>query len=182
MTARFPSGYGPATPPASVAISVRRAGAGREYIEIPGCRADGTEVPLGVSFSEYEFQGEQCFAGIGDISEREESERELESFQRAIEQAADGVAILADGEYEYVDQTHVDMYGFDEETSCSASRGGHCTTTRRRPASKRCPPRSKPTASGKASGDSPARRRRSRFGLSLTIIDDGRLVCTVRRD
>ncbi len=25
------------------------------------------------------------------------------------------MAILADGEYEYVDQTHVDMYGFDEK-------------------------------------------------------------------
>ena len=39
----------------------------------------------------------------------------LGAFQRAIEDAADGVAVLDDETYVYIDQTHVDMYGFDSK-------------------------------------------------------------------
>ena len=37
----------------------------------------------------------------------------LGAFRQAIEDAADGVAVLDDEAYVYVDQTHVEMYGFD---------------------------------------------------------------------
>ncbi|AAV48366.1 putative 22-domain light- and oxygen-sensing histidine kinase [Haloarcula marismortui ATCC 43049] len=154
-----------------------------EYIEIPGCRADGTEVPLGVSFSEYEFQGEQYFTGIiRDISERKESERELESFQRAIEEAADGVAILADGEYEYVDQTHVDMYGFDEKDQLLGESWRKLyddEETARLEAEAFPALEADGHWQGMVTGTRPDE---STFPaeLSLTIIDDGRLVCTVR--
>ncbi len=50
-----------------------------------------------------------------DVTAREDQRRELEILREAIEDAADGVAIVSDGEYMYVDQTHVDMYGFDSK-------------------------------------------------------------------
>ncbi|TKX56346.1 PAS domain S-box protein, partial [Halorubrum sp. SP9] len=62
---------------------------------------------------ENEFRGT---AGVlRDVTSRKERERQLASFQRAIEQGADGVAILDDEEYVYVDDTHVEMYGFDNK-------------------------------------------------------------------
>ena len=48
---------------------------------------------------------------IGEIA----SDIRLGAFQQAIEDAADGVAILDDEAYVYIDQTHVDMYGFDSK-------------------------------------------------------------------
>ena len=41
---------------------------------------------------------------------------EFDAFQRAIDEAADGVAILEGNEYVYVDRTHVEMYGFSSKT------------------------------------------------------------------
>ena len=50
-----------------------------------------------------------------DVTRRVDQRRELETLHEAIEDAADGMAVLAGGEYVYVDQTHVDLYGFDEK-------------------------------------------------------------------
>lgn len=47
-----------------------------EYVELPGVHADGTEIPLAVSFSEYEYDGQQYFTGIiRDITAREERDQ-----------------------------------------------------------------------------------------------------------
>ncbi|MBB6646242.1 PAS domain S-box protein [Halobellus ruber] len=124
-----------------------------------------------------------------DVTERERQRRELrershelESFRRAVEEAADGVAILEDGEYTYVDRTHVDMYGFDStddllgetwrrlyddeevarlerEAFPALEADGHW--------------RGSVTGSRPDGSTFPAE-------LSLTIVGDGRLVCTVR--
>jgi PAS domain S-box-containing protein len=60
-----------------------------DYIELPGQRADGSEVPLGVSFSEIEYRGEQYFTGVvRDISERKRYERRLEESNERLEQFA----------------------------------------------------------------------------------------------
>ncbi|QSW99840.1 PAS domain-containing sensor histidine kinase [Haloterrigena alkaliphila] len=49
-----------------------------DYVELPGVRADGSEIPLGVSFSEVEYGGERYFTGIvRDVTERREYERQL---------------------------------------------------------------------------------------------------------
>ena len=49
-----------------------------EYLELPGEHRDGHEIPLGVSFSEYEHEGEQYFTGIlRDITERKQFEQAL---------------------------------------------------------------------------------------------------------
>ena len=117
-----------------------------------------------------------------DTTEREHQRNQIDSFQQAIEDAADGVAILDDGEFVYVDTTHVEMYGFDskqdllgnswrrlydddeaarieQEAFAALESEGHW--------------RGRVTG-GRPDGTTfPAR-------LSLTRLDDGRLVCTVR--
>lgn len=50
-----------------------------------------------------------------DVTRREDQRRELEGLHQAVEDAADGIAVLAGEEYVYVDQTHADMYGFDDK-------------------------------------------------------------------
>ncbi|WP_339102731.1 PAS domain S-box protein [Haloterrigena salinisoli] len=66
-----------------------------EYVELPGVRADGTEIPLGVSFSEVEYDGERYFTGIiRDISEREARERELRRKERRYEAVFEDPNIL----------------------------------------------------------------------------------------
>ncbi len=130
--------------------------------------------------SDDEFRGT---AGVlRDVTARNERRQKLESFQRAIEEAVDGVAVLEDGTYTYVDRTHVEMYGFDDtdellgdtwrklyddeevarleaEAFPALESEGHWRgmVTGRRPDGSTFPAE-----------------------LSLTIVDDGRLVCTVR--
>ena len=59
------------------------------YVELPGRRADGSEIPLALSFSEIRYQGEQFFTGvIRDISQRKEYERKLEESNERLEQFA----------------------------------------------------------------------------------------------
>ncbi len=63
-----------------------------------------------------ENDGFRGTAGVlRDVTDRKERKRELESFRKAIERAADGVAVLEDDEYVYVDRTHVEMYGLDDK-------------------------------------------------------------------
>jgi signal transduction histidine kinase len=58
-----------------------------DYVELPGVHADGTEVPLAVSFSEFRYRGDRFFTGVvRDISDRKAHERQLEA--RAQQQQA----------------------------------------------------------------------------------------------
>lgn len=121
-------------------------------------------------------------ATVRDITERRERKRELESFKQAVDEAADGVAVLEDDEYVYVDQTHVDMYGFDttEELLGSTWRKLYADNEVTRLENEVFPIvetdghwRGMVTGSRPDGSTFPAE-------LSLTAIDDGRLVCTVR--
>jgi len=57
-----------------------------DYLELPGEHADGSEIPLAISFSEVEHLGERYFTGIvRDVSERQERERELRERERRLE-------------------------------------------------------------------------------------------------
>ena len=49
-----------------------------------------------------------------DVTTERDRQRELEILHQAVEDAADGVAVLVGDEFVYVDQTHADMYGFDD--------------------------------------------------------------------
>jgi len=50
-----------------------------------------------------------------DVTAREDQRRELKVLHQAVEDSAEGMAVLAGDEYVYVDQTHADMYGFDDK-------------------------------------------------------------------
>jgi PAS domain S-box-containing protein len=127
-----------------------------------------------------EFRGT---AGVlRDVTARKERQRQLESFQRAIESARDGVAILDGDEYTYVDQTHVDMYGFDDTDQLLGHtwRELYDEDEAERLEGEAFPAlesdgywRGMVTGSRPDGSTFPAE-------LSLTIVEDGRLVCTVR--
>jgi PAS domain S-box-containing protein len=121
-------------------------------------------------------------ATVRDITERRARKRELESFQRAVEDAADGVAILEDDEYVYVDPTHVEMYGFDavDDLLGNTWRKLYDDDEIARLENEAFPTlrddghwRGMVTGSRPDGSTFPAE-------LSLTIVGDGRLVCTVR--
>lgn len=127
-----------------------------------------------------EFQGTAGM--IRDVTEREARRRRLESFRQAIEEAADGVAILEDGEYVYVDQTHADMYGFDSPNQLLGASWQKLYDDEEvaRLESEAFP---KLEADGYWRGTAIGSRPDGTTfptELSLTIVDDGRLVCTVR--
>ena len=121
-------------------------------------------------------------ATVRDITERRARKRELQSFQRAVDEAADGVAILEGDEYVYVDQTHVEMYGFDtaDELLGNTWRKLYDDDEIARLEDEAFPKlqddgywRGMVTGSRPDGSTFPAE-------LSLTIVGDGRLVCTVR--
>jgi len=117
-----------------------------------------------------------------DITPREQRRRELETFQQAVEDAKDGFAILEDGEYTYIDETHIDMYGFDntDQLLGNSWRMLYSEDEVERLESEAFPAlQSEGHWRGKVTGSRPDG---STFPaeLSLTIIDDGPLVCTVR--
>ena len=59
------------------------------YLELPGLRADGTEIPLAISFSEIRYRDERYFTGvIRDISERKDYQDRLEESNERLEQFA----------------------------------------------------------------------------------------------
>jgi PAS domain S-box-containing protein len=127
-----------------------------------------------------EFQGT---AGVlRDVTARNKRQRRLESFQRAIGEAADGIAVLEDEEYTYVDQSHVDMYGFDDREQLL---GNTWRTLYDDDEVERLEQEAFPALEsegywrGMVTG---SRLDGSTFPaeLSLTIIEDGRLVCAVR--
>ncbi|WP_251980652.1 PAS domain S-box protein, partial [Salinibacter ruber] len=75
---------------------------------------DGEEIPVEISAATVEVGGRQIAVGIfRDITEQEARRQAIESYLQAIEEAADGIAVLEDGRYVYVDETHADMYGFE---------------------------------------------------------------------
>jgi PAS domain S-box-containing protein len=60
-----------------------------DYIELSLLRADGEEIPVAVSFGEFERDGERYFTGvIREISERKERQHTLEATNDALEQLA----------------------------------------------------------------------------------------------
>jgi PAS domain S-box-containing protein len=113
----------------------------------------------------------------------EHRDRELEHRSRMMKSAIDGIAITdADGEYVYVNESHVEMYGYDDAT---AFLGDHWSM---------CYPESEldrfeaeiiPTLyeDGAWRGEVLGHRRDgSTFtqDLSLTVADDGGIICVVR--
>ncbi|MFB6193842.1 MAG: PAS domain S-box protein [Halobaculum sp.] len=130
--------------------------------------------------------GDDTFRGtagvLRDITERTRRQRRLESFQQAVESARDGIAVLDDGEYTYIDQSHVDMYGFEatEQLLGNSWRKLYDDDEIDRLEREVFPVlESEGYWRGMVTG---CRPDGSTFPaeLSLTTTEDGRLVCTVR--
>ncbi|HMB50554.1 MAG TPA: PAS domain S-box protein, partial [Natronoarchaeum rubrum] len=91
------------------------------YLELPGERKDGTEIPLSVSFGEFERDGGQFFAGImRDISDRKalaadlREERNLN--QHIVETSPIGIVTLdADGEFRFANERAEEILGRSAE-------------------------------------------------------------------
>ena len=145
-----------------------------------GSRLDGTTFPTELSLTVIDDGRIVCT--VRDVTDRRERERELRSFQRAVESARDGVAVLDGDEYEYVDRSHVDMYGFDDKDQLLGNTWQELyddDEVERLEAEAFPALESDGYWRGMVTGSRPDG---STFPaeLSLTIVDDGRLVCTVR--
>ena len=77
-------------------------------VEFPGQHRDGREVPLSISFGEFEEDGERRFVGvIRDVTERERH-------RAFVERSNDVVAALdADGTFQYVSPSVESILGFE---------------------------------------------------------------------
>lgn len=119
---------------------------------------------------------------IRDVTERTERRQQLESFQRAVEEASDGVAILDGDEYTYADETHAEMYGLDDRSELLGETWRQLYDDEE---ARRIDTEAFSTLDtdgewqGMVTGSRPDG---STFPaeLSLTRLDDDRLVCTVR--
>ena len=153
---------------------------GRWRGAVTGRRPDGTTFPAELSLTAVDDGRIVCTAR--DQSERQRQREELELFQRAIEQAADGVAVLDGDEYTYIDETHVEMYGFESKAQLLGEswRRLYDDDEIDRLEAEAFPALE---AEGRWRGAVTGRRPDGTTfpaELSLTIIEDGRLVCTVR--
>ena len=107
---------------------------------------------------------------------------EFDAFQRAIDEAADGVAILEDDEYVYVDRTHVEMYGFDSKAQLLGDTWEKLYDAAE---VERLKAEAFPVLErtgqwqGRVTGSRPDG---STFPveISLTVVDGGRIICTAR--
>ena len=88
-----------------------------DNFELPGRRADGREVLLGVSCTEFSVDGERRLAGIvRDITAQKERERRLERDEAMLQAVRDGVYALDDeGRYVGVNQAYADLVGRDPD-------------------------------------------------------------------
>ena len=106
----------------------------------------------------------------------------LDAFRRVVEAAADGVAILDDESYVYVDRTHFDMYGFERKGQLLGRswRELYATDEAERIESEAFPAlESTGYWRGRVTESRPDGST-FRADLSLTMVGEGRLVCSVR--
>jgi PAS domain S-box-containing protein len=89
-------------------------------VEFEVLHRDGHEVPVSISYGEFEEDGEQRFVGIiRDITawkaHESELQKALEKFQTLVEQNVAGIYLIRDDRFEYVNQRFCAITGYDEE-------------------------------------------------------------------
>lgn len=84
--------------------------------EWTGIRKDGSRFPLSLSMSALRDEKDEIIGFLGvskDISDRKEAEAALKQQLDAIEAASDGIAILRDYKYTYLNKAHVRLFGYE---------------------------------------------------------------------
>jgi PAS domain S-box-containing protein len=154
------------------------------WIELHAQHRDGSEFPIAVTFGERTGDDGRLFSAIiRDISERREREQRLQTLATAIDETMDGVGILDDeGTYEYVNEAHANMYGYDDPSDLVSEPWETLydeAETARFETEVLPALREEGAWRGEATG---VRRDGSRFvqDLSLTSLADGGIVCVVR--
>jgi PAS domain S-box-containing protein len=147
-------------------------------------KKDGEEFWVEVSLRTAFISGEErVLAVVRDISERKERERNLRKRSEAIEASMDGMAILdEDDEYVYVNEAHVDIYGYDDKEEFLGDTWKELYTGKELERFEaEIMPELRETGDwrGEATG---VRKDGTEFEqeISLTSLEDGGLVCVVR--
>ena len=93
------------------------------HVEFPGLHKDGTEIPLSISFSEFEQDGEQRFLGIiRNISKRVQMEERLDEREERFRQVAENIrevvwmSDLENDEVLYVNSAYEEVWGRSAES------------------------------------------------------------------
>ncbi|MFZ4727697.1 MAG: PAS domain S-box protein [Pseudanabaena sp.] len=84
--------------------------------ELTNIRKDGSRFPVLLSITALRNEKEQVIGFLGiskDISDRKEAEATLKQQLDAIEAASDGIAILRDYKYTYLNKAHVRLFGYE---------------------------------------------------------------------
>ncbi|PSQ31592.1 hypothetical protein BRD06_00850, partial [Halobacteriales archaeon QS_9_67_15] len=155
-------------------------------VELERVRKDGE--PIDVSLSAAPILDEdgsvsEIVGYIEDITERKERERELAARSAAMEQSTDGMATLDEGGgYEFVNQAHADVYGYDDPEAFLGESWELCYDEAGRD---RLVESVLPTLAeaGEWRGEAVGLRADGTTfpqELSLTTVDDGRFICVVR--
>ena len=138
---------------------------------------------LGTSMPE-EREDEVVFNGVLlDITERKRQQKEAKRRSKAMEAATDGMAILdRDGAYQYVNQAHADIYGYDAPDAFLGETWRICYDGDEL---RRFEEDVMPTLfeKGQWRGTATGHRADGRpfpQDLTLTVIDNGGIVCVVR--
>jgi len=155
-------------------------------VERERVREDGERIDISLSTTPIRDEDGEVTEVVGyieDITDRKERERELAARSAAMEQSIDGMAILdEDGVYEFVNRAHADVYGYDDPEAfvgetwelCYADEEVDFLQREALPAL---------AEDGNWRGEAVGLRADgSTFPqeLSLTLLDDGRMVCVVR--
>lgn len=154
------------------------------WIELYAQHRDGSEFPIAVTFGDRTGENGHLFSAIvRDITERREREQRLRTLATAIDETMDGVGILdEEGTYEYVNDAHASMYGYDDPSALVDEpwKTLYSEEETARFETEVLPAlREEGTWRGEATG---VRRDGGRFvqDLSLTRLADGGVVCVVR--
>jgi len=127
--------------------------------------------------------GEQCLVTVIEITERKRAEERLREQTDAMEAAIDGMALLnADQNYIYMNKSHAEIYGYDNASELIGAswRVLYDTSELQRFDQEIFPELSqKGYYQGRATGK---KKDGSEFpqGLSLTVLEDGGVICIVR--
>lgn len=145
---------------------------------------DGERLPVEVSLRQTRIGGkERILAVVRDITERKQRERQLQQRSTAMERSTDGIAIVdADGDYAYVNQAHAEVYGYDDADAFIGESWEMCyTDAELETIENEVFPELEAESHwrGELTG---LRRDGDTFPqeLSLTMMDDGGIVCVVR--